>query len=226
MDTIFFVFLIRRNSHLIISNIVEGPKVLLKSERMRILVGQILLACKDCSSLKQTETIINQKITKILCVGKELLIILEHHCLRLHFGMNGSEIIYKSDKPALESYGGKSYKKLTCILQFNTHTLALYDSTICIKPIYYVDILLEKACKDVMSPQFNISMVIECLYNTNNTDTTTNTTCSTATNTTYTDTTNTTYTNTTTNTGTTASGDSRPIMDSLMDQNILPGVGK
>ena len=68
-------------------------------------------------------------------------------------------------------------------------------------------------------------MVIECLYNTNNTDTTTNTTCSTATNTTYTDTTNTTYTNTTTNTGTTASGDSRPIMDSLMDQNILPGVG-
>ena len=199
---------------------VEGPKVLLKSERMQILVGQILLACKECSSLKETDSIINQTITKILCVGKELLIILEHHCLRLHFGMNGSEIIYKSDKPALESYGGKSYKKLTCILQFNTHTLALHDSTICIKPIYYVDILLEKACKDVMSPQFNIDMVIECLYNTNNTDTTTNTTY---TNTTYT---NTTYNTTNTNSTNTTSGDSRPIMDSLMDQNILPGVGK
>ena len=198
---------------------VEGPKVLLKSERMQILVGQILLACKECSSLKETDSIINQKITKILCVGKELLIILEHHCLRLHFGMSGSEIIYKSDKPALESYGGKLYKKLTCILQFNIHTLALYDSTICIKSIYYVDILLEKACKDVMSPQFNIDMVIECLYNTNNTDITTNTT----TNTTHTTTnTNTTYTDTNSNS---VSGDSRPIMDSLMDQNVLPGVG-
>ena len=75
-------------------------------------------------------------------------------------------------------------------------------------------------------------MVIECLYNTNNTDVTTNT--DTTTNTTYTNTisstytnnTNTTYPTTYTTTITTYSGgDSRPIMDSLMDQNILPGVG-
>jgi formamidopyrimidine-DNA glycosylase len=164
---------------------VEGPKVLLKSQKLQILVGQILLKYIFKSEI-QTNIPSNEKVVTVFSVGKELLIVLESVCIRLHFGMNGTETIRKTSEGNIEFCRKRTYgRSLIAVLEFDSKTVELFNCTVMIKDMSFVDHVREKSMRDVLLENFFSDVVIEWLYD----------------------------------------RDKRPIMDSIMDQNILPGVG-
>ena len=187
---------------------VEGPKVLIKSERLRTLVGKILVNFLSNVPIANIQTLFGANVVEVLCVGKELFIVFDSaYFLRFHFGMSGTERIVTSDSsvditpyiiiednslsPNLQNVmdnhiAFKSYKKASFYLFFDNCHIAFYDTTITLKTLSYLEKCRLQLQLDVLSPQFAIERVLDKLTNENS---------------------------------------NRIIMDSVMDQNILPGVG-
>ena len=98
---------------------VEGPKVVLKSERFRAaIVAKRLLAYDLASSSSSSSSlalssIVHQKCEEVVAVGKELFLVFGREIIRIHFQMNGSELILKSGTPPPSV--GPSMKKLTAL---------------------------------------------------------------------------------------------------------------
>ena len=78
---------------------VEGPKCRINARRLASFAGMRLtrtmtrvngdMTCLD-SSLDAT-------INRVLCVGKEIFLVMQHRALRIHYGMSGSQFIVEDE---------------------------------------------------------------------------------------------------------------------------------
>lgn len=170
---------------------VEGPKVWLKCERLKVLetlrLKKYAIQKKEEEQLVVQDSSTDEQLQSVCCVGKELFLLFANKkMMRFHFGMNGSERIINAESPPPE-LPAYSRKAMTCILYFDLKTLYLYDTTVSIStynPIEFATTLDAKLSRDIMSPTFESNVVVQLL-----------------------------------------ASDHRPIMDGMLDQHIMPGVG-
>jgi endonuclease VIII-like 3 len=158
---------------------VEGPKVVLKCERLGKLVHRVLLSTSDLS-LKILE---GKTCERVFSVGKELFIVFGTVSIRLHFQMSGSERVVPSGAPPPD-LNIKSRKVLTVKLMFDSMGLYLYDTSVSLRNDEYVRNVEQRIKRDICNPNLSYSEVVQLL-----------------------------------------SVDKRTLMDAIMDQTILPGVG-
>jgi endonuclease VIII-like 3 len=143
---------------------VEGPKVVCKQKRLQCLINQYILKFSFCSSHLMLEKLIQSEVLRIFCVGKELFIVLNNdNVIRLHFGMNGSERITKTECLIENLIPKYSRKKLTLLVQFTVDYLYLFDSTIAIKTVTYANKIEKNLVVDVMSTRFENNTCVENL---------------------------------------------------------------
>lgn len=141
---------------------VEGPKVLLKSERLQCLVNQTLLQI-DSNSIS-TRTSPCQLVTRIFNVGKELFIVLANNsAVRLHFGMNGSERILTKTDDVAATLPSRYNKQLSITLTFSTNVVYFFDTTVSIKYMLYLDIAIGRMQRDIMSPRLDYAEIVSLL---------------------------------------------------------------
>ena len=138
---------------------VEGPKVVLKCERLaKSLVRRTLLLADPV--LKAVE---GKACERVISIGKELFIVFENNLsIRLHFQMNGSERIVHSGSPSPD-LDSKSRKVLTAKLAFDSVDLYLYDTTVSIRNCEYLRIVEQRVQRDICNPIISISEVIKML---------------------------------------------------------------
>lgn len=167
---------------------VEGPKVHLKTRKLKVLEGRALRNTFFCASV-HFQNALGMIVSEVFCVGKELFIMFSNGvAIRLHFGMDGSErlipVFEKENFNAGDLLPKHSRKKLSAVLEFDAQSLVLFDTTLSLKQEFEIKIAKNKCARDVMNPFFSHEEVMELLRN-----------------------------------------DGRPLLEALMDQSILPGVG-
>ena len=125
---------------------VEGPKVLLKCERLkRKILNKTIVKIKCFNAHMAYE---GQKVSRVISVGKELFIVMENECvLRLHFGMNGSEIICQSDSPP--QLPPSSRKQVSSTIFFDDFVIFLYDTTVSPISMNSVRSIEERSNRDI-----------------------------------------------------------------------------
>jgi formamidopyrimidine-DNA glycosylase len=139
---------------------VEGPKVVLKCERLaKSLVNRILLQSSD-PALASVE---GKACERVISVGKELFIVFENNLsIRLHFQMNGSERLVPSGSPPPD-LDSKSRKVLTAKFSFDSIELYLYDTTVSIRASEYLHIVQQRVNRDICNPRISFSEVVEMM---------------------------------------------------------------
>ena len=169
---------------------VEGPKVVIKCQRLQCLRGQTLLLVAvqgKNSSLDAFQSMLHTKVSDVFSIGKELFLAFVNSPLviRLHFGMSGSERISLTCSPLPATKPDpKSRKKLSFVLTLCKNTVSFLDCTIALKPLFYAEIARSRIRRDIMCPEFDFRESI-----------------------------------------TLCKQDSRPVLETIMDQTLLPGVG-
>jgi formamidopyrimidine-DNA glycosylase len=151
---------------------VEGPKVVLKAQRLRILLNQtllhIILRKNSLNDHKLLSKFGTKTLVDILSVGKELFLIFGPDCndvIRFHFGMSGSERIScrsidDYSEPKAETTSRKIY---TASFFFETHRVDFYDTVIEDKSNYYFDDAIAKKDRDIMSEIFAWDEILEMI---------------------------------------------------------------
>jgi formamidopyrimidine-DNA glycosylase len=152
------------------------------------------------------EVDLKSHITHIDCIGKEAFIHFSTSpqngfVIRLHFGMNGSEMVSHRLHTCVVSPAGcnvcdinvvvdtsrnqpkHSRKQLSCVMIFTDYYLCIYDSVVQVKTIRYYSDIYSKRDRNIM--------IISCYDQVAHL----------------------------------LKEDSRSISDSIMDQDVLPGVG-
>lgn len=157
---------------------VEGPKVKLKKERIiNLLRGKTLSTmyhCLEAPTLVESvdsPNFIGKQLEQIIVVGKEMFFQFANTdvVLRLHFGMNGTEILYETSAVNISSsstsFSKHGRKQLTYKLVFDDTTLDLFDTAMTIKPHLYFMNALTNIYRDVMTPKslFDFDTAIEKL---------------------------------------------------------------
>lgn len=121
---------------------VEGPKVVIKCQRLQCLRGQTLLLVAvqgKNSSLDAFQSMLHTKVSDVFSIGKELFLAFVNSPLviRLHFGMSGSERISLTNSPLPATKPDlKSRKKLSFVLTLCKNTVSFLDCTIVPKPLF------------------------------------------------------------------------------------------
>jgi len=139
---------------------VEGPKVVLKCERLaKSLVRRTLLYSSD-PALASVE---GKTCERVISVGKELFILFENNLsIRLHFQMNGSDRVVPSGSPTPD-LSSKSRKVLTAKLTFDIIDLYLYDTSVSMRTSEYVDIIQQRVNRDICNPIISCSEVVDMM---------------------------------------------------------------
>jgi len=136
---------------------VEGPSCWRKAERLKGLVGQRLVNAQQHKALLQC---LDQIVTKVFAVGKELFIIFITHALRLHFGMSGGAEFC----PAGSSHRAVS-SSVVLMSQFIGGSFRVHgaQSTARVVDLLVVATAQAKADRDILSPVFNRGSVLALL---------------------------------------------------------------
>eukprot|EP01031_Cornospumella_fuschlensis_P024305 gene24305-29385_t len=150
---------------------VEGPKVLLKKERLRAGLQNKVIECLVTFSHSTTPTqghcvpFEGGGVVDVVCVGKELFIVLDQEglALRLHFGMSGTEQVFT--RPASESpfipNNTHAYKPLAAYILFRDKVLYLYDTQVTLKRDFKLSYVAKKLSLDVLSDMFKPALAHE-----------------------------------------------------------------
>lgn len=155
---------------------VEGPKVFAKVKRFQTLKLQTLINIHHDNTIKNNNKSVsndsstcmmfqNYQICDIYVMGKELFIIFNSHKygIRLHFGMNGSERITKSNIDINQLMPKNSRKVFNIMIEFSNQYLYLFDTSVTIKTIISINKSMILTQQDVMSQAFNSLLVLELL---------------------------------------------------------------
>ena len=150
---------------------VEGPKVILKAERLRSCVlNQTLLSCELSSSSSSGSTkipvhaCIKGKCVDVVSVGKELFLVFEQSChvIRIHFQMNGTEILLPPAVQPPRTVRG-SRKVASAIIRFQDHDIHFFDTSISLKSTESFNIVCSRLSRDISVENFDVATSVELL---------------------------------------------------------------
>jgi formamidopyrimidine-DNA glycosylase len=146
------------------------------------------------------DTALDATISRVLCVGKEIFLVLQNRALRIHYGMSGSQFILE-DESLLRCKDGAAFAEMckravakvvnagsrkvwTGVVASDACVLFLFDASLSSQTLARVDAVEAFETLDVLSPRFSSSSVTNLLHDS-----------------------------------------SLAIQDAVLDQQIMPGVG-
>ena len=181
---------------------VEGPKCRINARRLARFTGTRLTRTMTQVNGEMVilDNSVDATINRVLCVGKEIFLVLQNRALRIHYGMSGSQFILE-DELLVHSKDGSTFADLckravakvvnagsrkvwTGVVASDACVLFLFDASLSYQTLARVDAVEAFEPLDVLSPRFAASSVTSLLH-----------------------------------------GSSLAIQDAVLDQAIMPGVG-
>lgn len=181
---------------------VEGPKCRLNARRLARFTGTRLTRTMTQvnGDMVILDTGLDATINRVLCVGKEIFLVMQNRALRIHYGMSGSQIILE-DELLLQSKDSSTFAELckravakvisagsrkvwTGVVASDVCVLFLFDASLSYQTLARADAVEAFEPLDVLSPRFTPASVATLLH-----------------------------------------GSNLAIQDAVLDQQIMPGVG-
>jgi formamidopyrimidine-DNA glycosylase len=181
---------------------VEGPKCRLNARRLAQFAGTRLTRTMTQvnGDMVILDTSMDATISRVLCVGKEIFLVMQNRALRIHYGMNGSQIILE-DELLLQSKDSSTFAEMckravakvasagsrkvwTGVVASDVCVLFLFDASLSYQTLARVEAVEAFEPLDVLSPRFTAASVASLLHASN-----------------------------------------LAIQDAVLDQQIMPGVG-
>lgn len=181
---------------------VEGPKCRLHARRLARFAGTQLTRTMTQVNGEMVilDTSLDATINRVLCVGKEIFLVMQNRALRIHYGMSGSQIIIEDEllllckdsstfaemckRAVAKVVSAGSRKVWTGVVASDACVLFLFDASLSYQTLARVDAVEAFEPLDVLSPRFAAASVAALLH-----------------------------------------GSSLAIQDAVLDQQIMPGVG-
>ncbi len=161
---------------------VEGPKCRINARRLARFNGVRLtrtmmqvngeMVVLDCS--------LDATINRVLCVGKEIFLVMQNRALRIHYGMSGSQFILEDEQLVLSKdsstfaemckravakvVSAGSRKVWTGVVASDACVLFLFDASLSYQTLARVDAVEAFEPLDVLSPRFSASSVAALLH--------------------------------------------------------------
>ena len=145
--------------------------MILKAERFRSVVSQLLLAYEAPSSSSSSSSVpskhwlsgfLNDRCRDVVSVGKELFLVFDRETIRIHFQMSGSEILLKSGIPSPPP--PKPYNKiLTVVLKFEEYDVYIFDSHISARSLESFNAAQSLSLRDICLESFDFFSSLDLL---------------------------------------------------------------
>ena len=79
---------------------VEGPKCRINARRLARFAGARLTRTMTQGAggdMVVLDSSLDSTISRVLCVGKEIFLVMQHRALRIHYGMSGTQFIIEDE---------------------------------------------------------------------------------------------------------------------------------
>jgi formamidopyrimidine-DNA glycosylase len=181
---------------------VEGPKCRINARRLAPFAGSRLTRTMTQvnGEMITLDTSLDTTINRVLCVGKEIFLVMQHRALRIHYGMSGSQFMLEDElllhckdsstfaemckRAVAKVINAGSRKVWTGVVASDKCVLFLFDSSLSYQTLARVDAVEAFEPLDVLSPRFAAASVTALLH-----------------------------------------ASSLAVQDAVLDQQIMPGVG-